>query len=99
MRVPITSILALTILAGWSTGALAQCAMCGNSFAQNDPTTGAFNTSVVFMMAAPYAIFLAAAGCFTLLYRRGMIGHRATVIPLSPRHPAVPGHAPKEITP
>jgi hypothetical protein len=87
---------ALLLLAGAST-TLAQCAMCGNSFGQNDPTIGAFNTSVLFLMLAPYTIFGIAAGGIVFLYRRGILSRRAPVIPL-PRRP-VTGADPKEVTP
>lgn len=73
--------------------------MCGNSFAENDPTTRAFSASVLFLLVAPYAIFFAAAGCITVLYRRGMLGRRAPVIPLSSRRVPAPAGGPKEVSP
>ena len=75
------------------------CAMCGNSFEPNDPTTRAFNSSVLFLMIAPYAIFFTALGCIALLYRRGMAGRRGTIVPLSSRRPMLPASRPKEVTP
>jgi len=66
---------------GWAGPALAQCAMCGSSFAENDPTMHAFNTSVLFMMFAPYTIFFVAAGVVVWLYRRGSTGRRGRVVP------------------
>ena len=89
--------IAALVVALSAASALAQCAMCGNSFGQNDPTVTAFNTSVLFMMLAPYAIFFTAAGVVVLLYRRGVLARRAPVIPL-PRRPVV-GDGPKEVTP
>ena len=97
MRTLAPSAAAVLAVLATATGALAQCAMCGNSFGQNDPTIGAFNTSVLFLMAAPYAIFFTAAGCVAWLYRRGVIGRRATVIPLSRKH--MPADGPEEVTP
>ena len=93
--------LALVLLAvlGPSARVLAQCAMCGNSFGQNDPTISAFNTSVLFMTFAPYTIFFAAVGCLVLLHRRGAFGHRADVIPLSRERAQRAAHDPKEVTP
>ena len=89
--------LVVVVLLGRATSALAQCAMCGNSFGQNDPTITAFNTSVLFLMLAPYAIFGAGAAGIVILYRRGMLARRAPVIPL-PRRP-LGGEGPKEVTP
>jgi hypothetical protein len=78
--------------------ALAQgCAMCGNSFGANDPTTSAFSSSVLFLIAAPYAVFFTGAGCIVFLYRRGMLGRAGTVVPLSSRRPLVPADDPKEV--
>jgi hypothetical protein len=78
--------------------AFAQCAMCGNSFAQNDPTIKAFNTSVLFLMIAPYTIFFTAAGCIAFLYRRGMLGRRANVVPFIRKHGSTPDPGPEEVT-
>lgn len=91
------AILAVSALLVRATSTFAQCAMCGNSFGQNDPTVGAFNTSVLFLMLAPYAIFGAAAGGIVWLYRRGVLARRAPVIPLPRR--SVTGEGPKEVTP
>ena len=92
-------LVALAVL-GRASSALAQgCAMCGNSFGQNDPTTRAFNTSVLFLMLAPYAIFFAAAGVVVFLYRRGLLARRAPVIPLHRRRTPAPADGPKEVTP
>jgi hypothetical protein len=92
-----STVVAVLALLARATSSFAQCAMCGNSFGQNDPTVGAFNTSVIFLMLAPYAVFAAAAGGIVLLYRRGVLARRAPVIPL-PRRP-VTGEGPKEVTP
>jgi hypothetical protein len=88
---------AVPLLLARAPSVFAQCAMCGNSFGQNDPTITAFNTSVLFMMLAPYAVFFAAAGVVFVLYRRGMLARRAPVIPLH-RSP-LSGDGPKEVTP
>ena len=79
--------------------ALAQgCAMCASSFEPNDPATKAFNTSILFLMIAPYAIFFTALGCVVLLYRRGVAARRGqVVVPLHPRR--IAPDAPKEVTP
>ena len=91
--------LVLIAVAGTASGALAQCAMCGYSFQPNDPATNAFNTSVLFMMLAPYTIFLVAAGCFVWLHRRGSLGRRATVLPFSRSRAPRASDGPKEVTP
>ncbi len=96
MTIPRSAVAVLMVVARATSG-FAQCAMCGNSFGQNDPTVGAFNTSVLFLMLAPYAIFAVAAGGIVLLYRRGVLERRAPVIPL-PRRPTT-GEGPKEVTP
>jgi hypothetical protein len=88
----------LFTLVGRATPVLAQCAMCGNSFGQNDPTIGAFNSSVLFLMIAPYTVFLAAALCVALLHRRGTAGRRGRLIHFS-RRPATLPVDPKEVTP
>ena len=75
------------------------CAMCGNSFEPNDPTTRAFNSSVLFLMIAPYAIFFTALACVALLYRRGMAGRRGIIVPFSRRRAPLPADGPKEVTP
>ena len=92
-------VLVLAALPGSAARALAQCAMCGNSFEPNDAATNAFNTSVLFMMLAPYTIFFAAAACFVWLHRRGSVGGRATVIPLPRGRSIRPPDGPKEVTP
>jgi hypothetical protein len=68
------------------------CAMCASSFGPNDPRQRAFNWSILFLMAAPYAVFIAAALCLVILYRRGTRGRRASVIelPWVRRRPAQP---------
>jgi len=88
---------ALVVRAGT---ALAQgCAMCGSSFGENDPTTQAFNSSVVFLMIAPYVIFFAALGCVALLYRRALARRRGIIVPLSRRRRmSLPSDGPKEVT-
>jgi hypothetical protein len=97
MRRTARLVIAVALVLGRASAGFAQCAMCGNSFGQNDPTVTAFNASVLFLMLAPYAIFFAAAGGIVLLYRRGVLARRAPVIPL-PRRPLA-GEGPKEVTP
>ena len=90
--------LAGALLALRAANALAQgCAMCASSFEPNDPATKAFNTSILFLMIAPYAIFFTAAGCVVWLYRRGVASRRAPVVPLHSRRLAP--DVPKEVTP
>jgi hypothetical protein len=68
--------------------ALAQgCAMCGNSFAPNDPTTKAINTSVAFLLLAPYTLVAGVAAWLYFRYRRAGSVRQPTVVPL----PWVPG--------
>ena len=63
--------------------ALAQgCAMCGNSFAPGDPTTKAINTSVAFLLLAPYTLVAGVAGWLYFRYRRAGSGRQSTVVPL-----------------
>jgi hypothetical protein len=97
-RIAWSTALLLAALVARATSALAQCAMCGNSFGQNDPTIQAFNSSVLFLMIAPYTIFFTALGCFALMYRRGMAGRRGNIVPF-PRRPHLPADGPKEVTP
>jgi hypothetical protein len=93
-------LLAVTLLALRASAALAQgCAMCGNSFEPNDPAVRAFNSSVLFLMIAPYAIFFTALACVALLYRRAMAGRRGIIVPFSRRHTRLPADGPKEVTP
>ena len=90
--------LAVALLAMRAANALAQgCAMCASSFEPNDPATKAFNASILFLLIAPYAIFFSALGCVVWLYRRGVAGRRAPVVPLHSRRLAP--DAPKEVTP
>jgi hypothetical protein len=89
--------LAVALLAMRAANALAQgCAMCASSFEPNDPATKAFNTSILFLMIAPYAIFFSAFGCIAWLYRRGAAGRRAPVVPLHSRR--IAPDAPQEVT-
>ena len=90
--------LAVALLALRAANALAQgCAMCASSFEPNDPATKAFNASILFLLIAPYAIFFSALGCVVWLYRRGVAGRRAPVVPLHSRR--IAPDAPKEVTP
>ena len=90
--------LAVALLALRAANALAQgCAMCASSFEPNDPATKAFNASILFLLIAPYAIFFSALGCVVWLYRRGVAGRRAPVVPLHSRR--IAPDLPKEVTP
>ena len=71
--------------------------MCASSFEPNDPATKAFNTSILFLMIAPYAIFFSALGCVVWLYRRNLADRRAPVVPLHSRR--IAPDVPKEVTP
>ena len=63
--------------------ALAQgCAMCGNSFAPSDPTTKAINTSVAFLLLAPYTLVAGVAAWLYFRYRRAASVRRSVVVPL-----------------
>jgi len=93
-------VLVLAALAARAPSAFAQgCAMCGSSFGQNDPTAEAFNSSVIFLMLAPYAIFFTALACIVFMYRRNMAGRRGIIVPLSRRRMHGPADGPKEVTP
>jgi hypothetical protein len=78
--------------------ALAQgCAMCGNSFAPDDPAVQAMNTSVIFLLLTPYTLLAAVGGWLYLRYRRAGSHRRATVIALPwVRARVAPGRAPEE---
>ena len=58
------------------------CAMCGNSFAPNDPTTMAINTSVAFLLLAPYTLAAGVAAWLFFRYRRAASVRRSTIVPL-----------------
>ena len=66
-----------------ATRAFAQgCAMCGSSFAPDDPVTKAMNTSIIFLLLTPY-VLLAAVGCWLYVrYRHRGAHRRAAVIAL-----------------
>lgn len=54
--------------------ALAQgCAMCGSSITPDDPLAQAINTSVLFLMAAPYALVGGAALWLFMQHRRRLV--------------------------
>ena len=74
------------------------CVMCGSSFGENDPTTGAFASSVLFLITAPYAVFFTAAACIYVLFRRSTAGRRGSVVPLA-RWREASTDRPKEVTP
>lgn len=78
--------------------ALAQsCAMCGSSFAPDDPATRAFTWSIIFLLLVPYTVFGLAAGWLVWSYRRARDRPRAAIIPLSwRRRAATPVATPEE---
>jgi hypothetical protein len=47
------------------------CAVCLTG-AQNDPTANAFNWSILFLMAMPYAILGSIGGWFFYVYKRAV---------------------------
>ena len=75
--------------------ALAQsCAMCGNSFGQNDPVQRAFSWSILFMMAAPYTIVGTVVTWLFLAHRRAAVRRRSGVVHSLQRVPALKGELP-----
>jgi hypothetical protein len=93
--VPILLVLAMVAWAGVTHA----CVMCGSSFGEDDPTAKAFMSSVLFLVAAPYTIFLTAAAIVFFLYRRGSGGRRASVVSLARWRANPPAESPKEVTP
>ena len=81
-RVMPTWLLTAAVLLIAARQALAQgCAMCGGSFAPNDPTTKAINTSIAFLLLAPYTLVAGVAGWLYVRYRRaGSV--RRPIVPL-----------------
>jgi len=76
--------------------ALAQsCAMCGNSFGQNDPVQRAFSWSILFLMATPYTIVGSVAAFLFIAYRRAASRRRAAVIDLDRVRRPVPASGPE----
>jgi hypothetical protein len=59
------------------------CAMCGSAFTADDPLSRAFSWSILFLMAAPYAIVGTAGGLLFYLYHRAPGRRRGTVIDLA----------------
>ena len=90
---------ALIALLARVPAAIAQCAMCGNSFEPNDAAISAFNTSVLFLLLAPYTVFFLAAGSVVFMYRRGMAASRSPINPMSTTRGLVPPHGPEEVIP
>ena len=56
--------------------------MCGGSFGENDPTTKAINTSIAFLLLAPYTLVASVAGWLYFRYRRAGSVRRSAIIPL-----------------
>ena len=76
-------LLTLSLLLIAARQALAQgCAMCGGSFAPNDPTTKAINTSIAFLLLAPYTLVAGVAGWLYFRHRRASSVRRPTIVPL-----------------
>jgi len=98
-RLPLTVALG-ALVAGLLVGppeASAQgCAMCGSALGAGDPFASALNTSILFMMAAPYALATAVAAWLVWSYRRVNPRHRADVIdfPWPNQSPAGPKEDP-----
>ena len=61
---------ALSTVALARVAAAQSCAMCASSFGPNEPVTRAFNSSILFLMAAPYSLFGTAAIVIYVLHRR-----------------------------
>jgi hypothetical protein len=88
----------LLLLLPSASRVLAQgCAMCGNSFAPDDPATRAMTASVVFLLLTPYTL-LAAVGCWLYVRSRHRgAPRRAAVIALPWARARVgSAHAPEE---
>ena len=75
-------LLAWTVLAPAARAVAQGCAMCGGSFAPNDPATKAINTSVIFLLLMPYTMLAAVSGWLYLRYRRTSSRRRTTVTTL-----------------
>ena len=85
------------LLAGPASALAQSCAMCGSSFAPNDPATRAFTWSIIFLLLVPYTVFGMAAGFVFWSYRRAGHRPRATIIPMSwRRRSAAPATRPEE---
>jgi len=77
--------------------ALAQgCAMCGSSITPDDPLAGALNTSVLFLMATPYALVGGVALWLFVQHRRAARPSGAVVALPWGRRPAPTPTDPKE---
>ena len=98
---PSRFLMALATLAGGlgSAGVAGaqSCAMCGSSFSPNEPITRAFNASILFLMAAPYALCVGAAASIYLLYRRAAARRRRSLIPLPVRAHRLHGTESQEV--
>jgi hypothetical protein len=72
-------------LAAWAVAAPALgqgCAMCGTALT-DDALGRAFSWSVLFLIAAPYAVAGTIGGWLFYTYRRAATGRRAAVIDLA----------------
>lgn len=64
------------------------CAVCGAGDNPADPVANAFNWSILFLMAAPYAVVGSIAGWFFYAYRkaarkRGLLKEKAPILRLA----------------
>jgi hypothetical protein len=86
-----------TVLAARGAAFAQSCAMCGSSFAPDDPATRAFTWSIIFLLLVPYTIFGIAAGWLVWKFRRAGDRPRAAIIPLTwRRRPATAAATPEE---
>jgi hypothetical protein len=58
------------IVLGAARAAAQGCAMCGSAVRPDDPLASALNSSILFLMAAPYALIGGAAVWLVVQYRR-----------------------------
>jgi hypothetical protein len=93
-HISLSAILAAAALAAPARVLAQGCAMCGNSLGAGDPFANALNTSILFMMAAPYALASGVAAWLVWSYRRAHPRHRADVIDFPWPDRSAPG--PKE---
>jgi hypothetical protein len=85
----VSATIAASALLGAPASAFAQaCAMCGSSFAPDDPATRAFTWSIIFLLLVPYTVFGTVAGWLFWTYRHAGDRPRASIIPLSWRRRA-----------
>ena len=84
-RTPRSLVVAAVIAVGLGSAADAlgqACAMCGSAFGADDPLGRAISWSILFLMAAPYAIVGTVAALLLFVHRRAAGGRRGAVIGL-----------------